>query len=133
MGCDAMEDMLKIAAIGVAAALCAVVVRKNVRELGLALALAAGAMILAFVLGAVGSVRSFMERLGDLAGLSPAVLEPVMKTVGIALVTKLAAEVCRDAGEGGIASTVEIAGAVLALFVALPLLEAVLDTVTGLL
>ena len=128
-----MEDMLKIAAIGVAAALCAVVVRKNVRELGLALALAAGAMILAFVLGAVGSVRSFMERLGDLAGLSPAVLEPVMKTVGIALVTKLAAEVCRDAGEGGIASTVEIAGAVLALFVALPLLEAVLDTVTGLL
>ena len=55
----------------VAAALCAVVVRKNVRELGLALALAAGAMILAFVLGAVGSVQSFMERLGDLAGLSP--------------------------------------------------------------
>lgn len=128
-----MEDMLKVAAVGVAAALCAVVVRKNVRELGLALALAAGAMILAFALGAVGSVRAFMERLGDLAGLSPAVLEPVMKTVGIALVTKLAAEVCRDAGEGGIASAVEIAGAVLALFVALPLLEAVLDTVTGLL
>ena len=105
--------------------------KKRIRAL--ALALAAGAMILASVLGAVGSVQSFMERLGDLAGLSPAVLEPVMKTVGIALVTKLAAEVCRDAGEGGIASTVEIAGAVLALFVALPLLEAVLDTVTGLL
>lgn len=128
-----MEDMLKVAAVGVAAALCAVVVRKNVRELGLALALAAGAIILAFALGAVGSVRAFMERLGDLAGLSPAVLEPVMKTVGIALVTRLASEVCRDAGEGGIASAVEITGAVLALFVALPLLEAVLDTVTGLL
>ena len=128
-----MEDMLKVAAVGVAAALCAVVVRKNVRELGLALALAAGAIILACALGAVGSVRSFMERLGDLAGLSPAVLEPVMKTVGIALVTRLASEVCRDAGEGGIASAVEITGAVLALFVALPLLEAVLDTVTGLL
>lgn len=128
-----MEDMLKVAAVGVAAALCAVVVRKNVRELGLALALAAGAIILAFALGAVGSVRSFMERLGDLVGLSPAVLEPVMKTVGIALVTRLASEVCRDAGEGGIASAVEITGAVLALFVALPLLEAVLDTVTGLL
>lgn len=128
-----MEDMLKVAAVGVAAALCAVVVRKNVRELGLALALAAGAIILAFALGAVGSVRAFMERLGDLAGLSPAVLEPVMKTVGIALVTRLASEVCRDAGEGGIASAVEITGVVLALFVALPLLEAVLDTVTRLL
>ena len=128
-----MEDALKVAAVGAAAALCAVVVRKNVRELGLALALAAGAVILAFALGAAGSVLAFMERLGALAGQSPAVLEPVFKTVGIALVTRVAAEVCRDAGEGGIASSVEIAGAVLALFVALPLLEAVLETVAGLL
>ena len=128
-----MEDMLKVAALGVAAALCAVVVKKNVQELGIVLALAAGAVILTFAFGAVGSIRAFLDRLGDLAGLSPAVLAPVVKTVGIAIVTKVAAEVCRDAREGGIASFVEIAGAVLALFVALPLLEAVLDTVTGLL
>ena len=128
-----MGDMLRVAALAVAAALCAVVVRKNVREIGVVVALAAGAVILTVSLDAIGSVRALMDRLGELAGLSPAVLAPVIKTVGIAIVARVASEVCRDAGEGGIASFVEIAGAALALLTALPLLEAVLDTITGLL
>ncbi len=128
-----MGDMLRVAALAVAAALCAVVVRKNVREIGVVVALAAGAVILTLSLDAIGSVRALMDRLGELAGLSPAVLAPVIKTVGIAIVARVASEVCRDAGEGGIASFVEIAGAALALLTALPLLEAVLDTITGLL
>ena len=128
-----MGDMLRVAALAVAAALCAVVVRKNVREIGVVVALAAGAVILTLSLDAIGSVRALMDRLGELAGLSPAVLAPVIKTVGIAIVARVASEVCRDAGEGDIASFVEIAGAALALLTALPLLEAVLDTITGLL
>ena len=128
-----MEDMLRVAALGVAAALCAVVVKRNVQELGIVLALAAGAVILAFAFGAIDSIRTLLDRLRDLAGLAPSVLKPVIKTVGIAILTKIAAEVCKDAKEGGIASFVELAGASLALFTALPLLEAVLDAVIGLL
>ena len=56
-----------------------------------------------------------------------------LKTVGIAILTHISAEVCRDAKESGIAAFVETAGAAVALCVALPLLRAVLDTVTGLL
>ena len=77
--------------------------------------------------------RALMDELGEAAGLSPAVLAPVLKTVGIAILTHISAEVCRDAKESGIAAFVETAGAAVALCVALPLLRAVLDTVTGLL
>ena len=48
-------------------------------------------------LGAVESVRALMDELGEAAGLSPAVLAPVLKTVGIAILTHISAEVCRDA------------------------------------
>ena len=119
-----MEDILKIAAAAVAAAVCAVVVKQRAQEVGLVLSLA---------LGAVESVRALMDELGEAAGLSPAVLAPVLKTVGIAILTHISAEVCRDAKESGIAAFVETAGAAVALCVALPLLRAVLDTVTGLL
>ena len=128
-----MEEALKVAAVAVAAALCAVVVRKQAPEIGIALILAAGAVILGLALGSAGQVLSLMDTLTETAGLSPAVLAPVLKTAGIAIVTRVSAEVCRDAGEGGAASFVEVAGAMLALVVALPLLEAVLRTVTGLL
>ena len=128
-----MEVVGKMAALAVAAALCALVVRQSAREVGLVLSLAAGAIILTQALGAVEAIRSLMEELGDRAGLSPAVLDPVLKTVGIAVLTRVAAEVCRDAKESGIAAFVETAGAVMALYVALPLMRAVLDTVGELL
>ena len=73
-----MTDILKIAAVAIAAALCAVVVKKQVRELALVLALAAGAVILTAALGALESVRALLDELAQLAGLEPAVLAPVV-------------------------------------------------------
>lgn len=128
-----MEAVGKIAALAVAAALCALVVRQNAREIGLVLALLAGALILGQALGAVEAIWELLEELGERAGLSPAVLDPVVKTVGIGILTKISAEVCRDAKESGIAAFVETAGAALSLYVALPLIRVVLDTVSELL
>ena len=122
-----MPDMLRLAAIAVAAALCAAVVRKGAAELGLVLAIVAGAILLSASLEALSSVRALMDLLSDTA------VAPVVKTTGIAILTRLAAELCRDAKESGIAAFVETAGAACALCAALPLLETVLDMVTGLL
>ena len=121
-----MPDMVKIAAIAVAAALCAVVVKKNVAELGMVLALCAGAIILSCSLGALEGVKELMDTLADTAGLSPAVLAPVVKTVGIAVLTRVSAELCRDAKEGGIAAFVETAGAAAARQMATMLFSTVL-------
>ena len=46
-----MEDILKIAAAAVAAAVCAVVVKQRAQEVGLVLSLAAGALVLTMALG----------------------------------------------------------------------------------
>ena len=128
-----MPDMLRLAAIAVTAALAAAVVRKGAAEIGLVLAMAAGAILLSASLDALSSVRDLVDMLGDTAGLSPAVVAPVVKTTGIAILTRLAAELCRDAKESGIAAFVETAGAAVALCADLPLLETVLTMVTGLL
>ena len=128
-----METMLKVGAVAVIAALCAVMVKGTVRQLALALSLAAAAVILGLALGALEDVVAMAEDLRDMAGLSPAVVAPVLKTVGIAILTHIAAQVCKDAGEGGIAAVTETAGSAMALCTALPLLRAVLDTVEALL
>mgnify|MGYP001036896071 CR=1 FL=1 len=128
-----MIEIGKIAAIAVTGAICAVVVKKHAPEVALVLSLAAGAALLALTLEAIESARGLMDQLSAAAGLSPAVVAPVIKTVGVALLTRITAEVCRDAGEGGIAAFAETAGAAAALFTAVPLLQAVLETVIGLL
>ena len=120
-----MEAMAKLTAVGVTGVVLSAVLRKNTPELALLLALAAGLWMLALTAEGLGAVVALIRELADQAGLSEALLEPVVKTVALSILTKLTVEICRSAGEGGVAAFVETAGAVLALTVSLPLVRAV--------
>lgn len=125
--------MLQVGALGLAAALCALVVKQKAQDIGVVLALAACAVLLLSILPAFEEISAMVSHMGEMAGLSDVILIPVLKTVGIAIVTKLSAELCRDAKENGIASFVELAGAVAAILLAIPLLNMVLELIGGLL
>lgn len=120
-----MEGMLKVAAVGVTAVVLAAVLRRNTPELALLLGLCAGLWMLWTAAGMLSAVVALMEELAHIAGLSEELLKPVLKTVALAILTQLTAEICRGAGERGVAAFVETAGGVFALMAALPLVRAV--------
>lgn len=120
-----MEAMAKLAAVGVTAVVLSAVLKKNTPELALLLALAAGLWMLAQAAAGLGAAVAMMRELAGQAGVSEVLLEPVVKAVALSILTKLTAEICRSAGEGGVAAFVETAGAALALLAALPLVRAV--------
>lgn len=128
-----MSDVMKVAAAAIVAAVCAMVVRKQAPEIGLLLAACAGVLILLYCSGALQAAVELMDKLVEQGGLSAAVVEPVMKVTGIAIITRLAADLCRDAKESALASVVETAGSALALLTVLPLMSAVLELLSGLL
>ena len=120
-----MDTMVKVAAVGMTAAVLSAVLRRHTPELALLLSLCAGLWMLSLVAQGLGAVVELLRELSGLAGLEEALLEPVVKTVALSLLTRLTAEICRGAGESGVAAFVETAGTVLALVVALPLVRAV--------
>lgn len=120
-----METMVRLAAAGVTAVVLGAVLKKNTPELALLLVLAAGLWMLSLAAEALGAALALMRELAGLAGVSEELLEPVVKTVALSILTKLTAEICRSAGEGGLAAFVETAGAALALLAAAPLVRAV--------
>ena len=128
-----MNEAVKVAAVAILAAVCALVVRRQVPEMALLLTICAGALVLLFCSGALGEVTGLLDQLGQLGGLSPQVLEPMWKAVGIGIVTRLAANFCRDAQEGGLAGAVELAGTALGLAAVAPLLGAVAQLLSQLL
>ena len=125
--------MVKAAALALTAALCAGVVRRGAPELALLLALAAGGGILMLGMGALAQTAAALERMADAAQLGDELVRPVVKTVALSLISRVTAELCRSAGEGGAAAFVELAGTVLALGAALPLAEGVLELMAQLL
>lgn len=122
-----MDTMVKLAAVGVTAVILSSVLKKHTPELALLLILAAGLWILAVVAEGLGAVIALMEELAGQAGVSEILLEPVVKTVALSILTKLTVEICRSAGESGVAAFVETAGSILGLLVALPLVRAVVQ------
>ena len=88
-----------------------------------------------FVVLALAAVEilSLLRSLAQQASISDALLTPMLKVLGIEVVTNLAAHICKDAGEGGIASTVELAGAICALYTSIPVIQAVLILIEELL
>ena len=128
-----MNDMMKFAVLAVTSALCAVSIRKQVPEISMVLAMTAGILILCACLGKISEVLSALRMFAEYGGISETLLVPVLKVTGIAVVTNIAAEICRDAKEGGLAGIVETAGTVLGLLAALPLAGSVLSLLSRLL
>lgn len=118
--------MVRVAAAAVTAAVLGAVLRRHTPELGLLLVLAAGLWMLGVCANALGAALEVLRELTGLTGMDEELLAPVVKTVALSLLTRLTAEVCRGAGEGGIAAFVETAGTVLALGVSLPMVRAVM-------
>lgn len=128
-----MDKLGQAAALAVVCALCTAVIKKQAPELALTLALAGVAGIFLLVGPFLRPIRALMDTLADKAELSPAVLASVVKVIGLGLLSRVSAGLCRDAGESGLAAAVETAGGILALWVTLPLFEAVLGIVLELL
>lgn len=124
-----MEMATQVAALAAIGAVCAAAIKKQTPDVALVMTLCAATLILTLAMTALRPVRDLMDALAERAGLSVAVLSPVIKTVGVSILTRVTAELCRDAGEGGLASAVEVAGGACALLICLPLFEAVLELI----
>ena len=117
--------MVRVVAVAVATAVLSTVLRRYIPELAFLLVLCAGIWMLRTVMGGLNAVLLLMEELVSLSGVSEVLLEPVLKTVALSILTRITAELCRGAGEGGIAAFVESAGTVFSLVASLPLVRAV--------
>ncbi len=120
-----MELLIKTAAVCIPAALMAGVLKKDSPAMALLIALAAGCVVIATCAGALRELTAFVAEVAETAGISNAVLAVLLKAVGIALISRLAADLCRDAGLGTAGSAAELAGAAAALYAALPLMRGV--------
>ena len=128
-----MDLTVRLAAGGICAALLAQLVRRHNAEIALCLTIAGCAALLAAALGLAGGVGEVLARARELSGLGSALPAPVMKCAAIGIVCRIGADACRDAGSATLGSALELAGAIAALWTALPLLSALLDTVDALL
>ncbi len=104
----------------------AVLLRRYQPELALGVGLLAGVAVLAGLLKTVLPLLQRVQVLAENAAVPTAYMGILLKGLGICLLTQIAADTCRDAGETALANKAELVGKVLLLAVALPLFEEII-------
>lgn len=116
-----MVNLAAACGAAIAAAVLAVVLRRYHAEYGLLISLGAGAVLLLVLLQALPQVFSQFQSLLQVAALPAETGSTLLKALGACWLAQFAADACRDAGEGALASKVELAGKTAVLLLILPL------------
>lgn len=122
-------EIIKIVGFAFVALSIILVFKAKRSDLAVHISLAAGILIFIFMIDKVSSVLQLLQDLALKANIDFVYLNTVFKILGIAYLASFCSEICRDAGEGSLASKVEFAGKILILVLAIPILMAVLQSI----
>ncbi|GBG55040.1 stage III sporulation protein AD [Sporomusaceae bacterium FL31] len=125
-------EIIQIIGLGFVVTLLILIIKRERPELAVQLSLTLATIIFLLVLSKVNVVLNLFRDLAEKANISQMYLNTILKIIGIAYITEFGAQVCRDAGEGAVASKIEFAGKVLVMVMAIPIVALVLDTIVRL-
>lgn len=125
-------EIIKIVAIAIVCALLCAVLKQYKPEYAIVVQLAASVLILLLIASAMGDLINAIRELIDGSGIDTGYLTLLLKALGVAILTQLAADACRDSGETALSNKVELAGKVTILLLCLPLVKAMIQLSAGL-
>lgn len=126
-------SIMQVVALAVVGVVLILVIRQEKPELAVQVSVAAGLIIFALIIWKVVEVFVVLERLALRADLNMVFLGTLLRILGIAYIAEFGTQVCEDAGEGALALKVSMAGKVMILILAVPIITTILDTVMRLL
>lgn len=126
-------EIIQVVGVGLIATILILVVKEQKPIFAFLLAVTTSIMIFLFLIGKIGNVIRMLEDLAKSSGVQLIYLKTVLKIIGIAYIAEMGAQVVRDAGQESIASKIEMAGKVLILVLAVPIIGIIIETVLKLL
>lgn len=116
-----MNEILRASGFAVTAALLCFTLRSAHRQAGAAAAVAAGLMLLFTAVTQLSQAADALRSLSQKAGVGEATAETLLKLTAMAYVTEASSQICKDAGEEGLAVKAALCGKMLLMAQTLPL------------
>ncbi|MCI8432289.1 MAG: stage III sporulation protein AD [Lachnospiraceae bacterium] len=124
-----MQDLVRVAFLGVAGVLLAVQFKGQKPEYGVYIGLAIGILVFGHALRQVEAVTAQFGKLRSYLGGMESYLAILLKVIGITYICEFSAGICKDAGYQTVAGQIEILGKLSVMFAGLPILFAVIEQI----
>lgn len=122
-------DIIKVVSFAFIALFITLIFKDKRNDLAMQISIVAGIVIFLFMADKITAILQVLQQLSVKSGIDLIYMTTVIKILGIAYVATFCSEICRDAGEGSLASKVEFAGKILILALAVPILMAVFQSI----
>ncbi|HKL80161.1 MAG TPA: stage III sporulation AC/AD family protein [Mobilitalea sp.] len=123
--------MIKIAILGIAAILMAILFKKGKEEYSLYISIAACITIILLGIGKLEVILDTITKLQGYIKINKAYIDVLIKIIGITYVTEFASSLCKDSGYQSIGEQVELVGKLTILAISMPILLALLETINN--
>ena len=120
--------MVQIILAGEAAAMLILWIRPLKPEYGMFLSLGAMLLLIGAAVTQLDSILSLIRELMEYTGLDGVYFKILLKIMGLAWISQLASDICKEAGCAAISRQIDIYGKLLILSVSLPVVTALIDT-----
>lgn len=123
-------EIIQIVGIGLAATFVILLLNQfKMNNFTLAITVFISCVLFLFLLDKVQFLLEQIQKLANQASIKNVYVETLLKIIGIAYIAEFGVQITKDAGQGAIASKIELGGKVLILVLAVPILTALIETI----
>jgi len=124
-------DIFQIAAIGIIGMILAMTLKRESPLFAILISLAVALLIFMLIVPQLAGLMALVDIISNYMSSGREYILIVVKIIGIAYIAEFGSQICHDAGEGAIASKVELAGKVLIMGVAAPVIISLIEQVVS--
>lgn len=125
-------EIIQIVGLGLVATFLALIIKEQKPTFAFMLVVFVGCVIFLFLVDQISEIIRMLERIAVNANVNMIYVETILKIIGIAYIAEFGAQITKDAGQGAIASKIELAGKILILAMAIPILTVIIETIINL-
>lgn len=107
----------------------ALIVKEQKPNFAFLLIVFTGCTIFLFLVDKIYEIINMLEKLAVNAKVNMVYVETILKIIGIAYIAEFASQITKDAGQGAIAAKIELAGKIIILAMAIPILTVMIETI----
>jgi len=122
-------EIVQVVGLGLTATVLALIVKEQKPMFAFLLVTFTGVVIFLFLLDKLSMVIHVLEELANRSNINQVFFKTILKIIGIAYIAEFGAQIVRDAGQESIASKIELAGKILIMVMAIPIITVIIETV----
>ena len=124
-----MDTIIKITGIGFVGLIFIIIIKQYKPEFALYISMLAGIIILFLVMDKFREIIELLRTISNKSGVNSQFLGLLLKMTGIAFLAEFAINICKDAGEGALASKVEIGSKIIVVSMSIPIISSLLQVI----